>query len=277
FNVQAGNFEGILCSYKGLEKDSKLPSGNTIRGVSSMRPNKRIGLIVPAGNTTLEPDFYYFLSPYATIHATRIAGPVGVESEEGIDAFNEQVERAIQELSRAQVDVIVYGFTTGSFYREMNYCQALIRNIQSIAGIPVVTPSTAIIKALHDINAKRIFITTPYTKWNNEVLLKFLLGTEFDVIGLQGDDRLPKQAILKPMWNQEPEEIITSILALSIPTVDALICPCTAWRTLEVLGQLEEQMQTNIITANQAAIWETINLLGYEVSIKNIKKLHNPS
>ncbi|BFH16876.1 hypothetical protein PMJ10TS2_65040 [Paenibacillus melissococcoides] len=32
FNVQAGNFEGILCSYKGLEKDSKLPLGNTIRG-----------------------------------------------------------------------------------------------------------------------------------------------------------------------------------------------------------------------------------------------------
>ncbi|WP_213431143.1 hypothetical protein, partial [Paenibacillus dendritiformis] len=32
FNVQAGNFEGILCFYKGLEKDSKLPSGNTIRG-----------------------------------------------------------------------------------------------------------------------------------------------------------------------------------------------------------------------------------------------------
>ncbi|WP_213431504.1 hypothetical protein, partial [Paenibacillus dendritiformis] len=37
FNVQAGNFEGILCSYKGLEKDSKLPLGNTIRGVRTMR------------------------------------------------------------------------------------------------------------------------------------------------------------------------------------------------------------------------------------------------
>ncbi|WP_213431561.1 hypothetical protein, partial [Paenibacillus dendritiformis] len=36
FNVQAGNFEGILCSYKGLEKDSKLPLGNTIRGMNFM-------------------------------------------------------------------------------------------------------------------------------------------------------------------------------------------------------------------------------------------------
>ncbi|WP_306433971.1 DUF3383 family protein, partial [Paenibacillus dendritiformis] len=53
FNVQAGNFEGILCSYKGLEKDSKLPLGNTIRGVRRMSALKdvtvTIDLVQPIG------------------------------------------------------------------------------------------------------------------------------------------------------------------------------------------------------------------------------------
>ncbi|MEC5188516.1 maleate isomerase [Geobacillus thermodenitrificans] len=227
-----------------------------------MRPKKRVGLIVPAGNTTIEVDFYEHLSQIATVHATRIAGPSGVESEEGMDLFNLHIERAANELARAKVDVVVYGFTTGSFYRGQQFTQELLNRISKTAGVPAVTPSSAILKALHFLNAKRIFIVTPYTVWNNTVLINYLQETDYKIVGLKGDSRNPAQAIKTPLWNQEPEEIVEHISAVDIPPkVDVLLCPCTAWRTVEVIEELEKIVKIPVITANQAVIWETALLL----------------
>jgi len=64
------------------------------------------------------------------------------------------------------------------------------------------------------------------------------------------------------MWDQEPELILEFASKICLPEADALLCPCTAWRALEVVDELEQRLGIPVVTANQTAIWATFCKLG---------------
>ncbi len=238
-----------------------------------MKYHKRIGLIVPGSNTTIESDFNLVLPHNITVHSTRICTPPGIESEEIIDIFNSKVEDAAKCLSKSKIDIISYGFTTGSFYRGINYNNQLIEKIEKVSGLKAITPSTAILKSLKKLNAKNVSIVTPYPEWNNNMFLKYLEGTDYNVLKIEGDKRLAEEAIKSPMWHQEPESILEFVLNIDHTAADILLCPCTAWRTVEIVDILEKKLKIPVITANQASIWEVLTTLGIRKNIKGYGKL----
>lgn len=238
-----------------------------------MKYLNRIGLIVPGSNTTFESDFNLVLPHNITVHSSRICTPHGIESEEIIDIFNSQVESAAQCLAKAKINLIAYGFTTGSFYRGANYNKELIKKIENATGLTAITPSTAIIKALEKLNSKSISIVTPYPDWNNQMFLKYLSSTDYNVLNLEGDKRPAEIAIKSPMWHQEPESILEFILNIDHSGADVLLAPCTAWRTVEIIETLENELKIPVITANQASIWEALSVLRIQDSIKGYGRL----
>ena len=70
-----------------------------------MADNMRVGLLVPAGNTTFEADFEAVCPPEATLHGHRIAprGEYTAECPEAMDDINELVPDGCRMLARAGV------------------------------------------------------------------------------------------------------------------------------------------------------------------------------
>ena len=196
-----------------------------------------------------------------------------VESEDFIDKVNEGIEQAAKYLALAKVEVIAYGFTTGSFYRGRAYSKQLEERIQKAAAVPGVTPATAIVEALHHFGAKKLSVATPYPEWNNAMLLRYLDEAGFAVLNLEGDPRPASVAIREPMWDQVPESIVEFAAKVCLPEADALLCPCTAWRVLEVVEELEQRLGIPVVTANQTAIWATFRKLGISPSIHGFGRL----
>jgi len=227
-----------------------------------MMNRRRVGLMVPATNTTFEADFALVVSREVTLHSHRLWMSGDVESEEFVDKVNEGIEEAAKYLAMAKVEVIAYGFTTGSFYRGIAYSKQLEERIQQAAGVLGITPATAIVDALHYFRAKKLSVATPYPEWNNAMLLRYLDEAGFDVLNLEGDPRPASIAIHEPMWNQEPESIVEFASKVYLPEADALLCPCTAWRALEVVEELEQRLGIPVVTANQTTIWATFRKLG---------------
>jgi len=227
-----------------------------------MLSRRRVGLMVPATNTTFEADFALVVPKEITLHSHRLWMSGGVEGEDFVDKVNEGIEEAAKYLAMAKVEVIAYGFTTGSFYRGIAYSKQLEERIQKAAGVPGVTPATAIVEALHYLGAKKISVATPYPEWNNAMLLRYLDEAGFDVLNLEGDPRPASIAIREPMWDQEPESIVEFAAKVCLPEADVLLCPCTAWRALEVVEELEQRLGIPVVTANQTAIWATFRKLG---------------
>ena len=57
--------------------------------------------------------------------------------------------------------------------------------------------------------------------------------------------------------NQDPESVVEFAAKICHDDADALLCSCTAWRSLEAVDQLEQLTGKPVVSSNQASIWAT--------------------
>ena len=57
------------------------------------------------------------------------------------------------------------------------------------------------------------------------------------------------------------------------PEADALLCSCTAWRSLEAVAELERRIGKPVVTSNQASIWAAYRALGLAPKITGFGRL----
>lgn len=224
----------------------------------------RIGLLVPAGNITFEPDFASMLPAGVTLHAHRLdfQNPQKGENNETVDKMNAGVPEAARMLARARVRSIAYGFTAASFYRGMAHARNLEEQLAAASGGRGVVPSLAMLDALAHLRVKRISVVTPYPAWNNEVLKTFLAETDYEVVSFAGDERPAAEAAKGYLWHQPPKQIVPYVVEHRHPRAEAMFCPCTARRIFEVVDRIEEKLGIPVVTANQATIWRVLRELG---------------
>lgn len=224
----------------------------------------RIGLIVPSTNTTCEADFQMAAPPNVTIHGHRLWITNDAIEIDGMEIMNTEIESAARYLGTANVDIIAYGCTTGSFYKGLGWDEKMLELIENASGgIPAISASTSIIQALKYLNAKKISVATPYPKWNNERLIIYLDSQGFEVLNIEGEP-IASHSGNQGINEQNPETIVDFASDLCLPKADALLCSCTAWRSMEAAKTLELRTGKPIITSNQSMIWAAFRKIGVD-------------
>ena len=215
----------------------------------------RIGLLVPSTNTTCEPDFYRVAPPDVTIHTSRLWITNEAEEEQAMDRMNAEVERGARYLKTAAVDVVAYGCTTGSLYKGSGYDGELLKIMQTASGAP------AVVEALRFLGAEKISVATPYPDWNNRRFRPYYEAAGFQVLNVEGEPTAAK-AGNHGINDQSPESIMEFALRVCRPEADVLFCSCTAWRSFEVVQELERRLGRPVLTSNQATAWAALKRLG---------------
>ena len=128
-----------------------------------MAIRKRIGIMVPATNTTVEPDFHRIAPSGVTIHSQRLWIGNADTGQEGMDGMNAQLEEGARHLAQGKVDVGNMTGTTNSFYRDLEWSNEMERVMsRGAGGIPAVATSPSVVRALNYFGAKKISVATPY-------------------------------------------------------------------------------------------------------------------
>src|SRR5918999_2676879 len=122
---------------------------------------KRIGLMVPSSNTTVEPEFYRALPRDVTLHTARLY--LTRIAPEAILQMVQDMEAQAKLLASADVDVIVLGATAPSFLKGLGYDRELIGKIEAATGKKATTTSTALVEAIRHVGAKRVVLGSAYT------------------------------------------------------------------------------------------------------------------
>ena len=216
----------------------------------------RIGLIIPSSNTTMEPEFWMMAPEGVSVHTVRV--PLRNVTEEELSRMHSYVKNASTLLSDANVDVIVFGCTSGSFIGGLGYDLKIIREIEEATNIPAVTTSTAVIESLRALNAKSIGLATPYI---DEVTLKekeFLEENGFRVLSFRGLGIKENTRI----GSLGPETAYKIAKDTYVDGVDVLFISCTNFRTIEIIDDLESDLGVPVITSNQASMWAALRKLG---------------
>ena len=237
-----------------------------------MAVRTRIGAMVPSTNTTFEADLQLVAPENVTIHGHRMWMTNDTNSSDGMDRMNQDIESAAQYLATANVDAIAYGCTTGSFYKGPGWDREMIDLIEKAVGVPAAATSPSVVEALRFFGAKRISVASPYPNWNNEKLRAYLEAEGFEVLNVEGEPWAAK-AGAQGINDQDPEVVVEFSSGVCRPEADALLCSCTAWRSLEAVDELEKRTGKPVVSSNQATIWATFRKLGMAPPLQGFGKL----
>lgn len=154
--------------------------------------------------------------------------------------------------------MVCYGCTSGSLvigeervFAELNKGAPAAKATSLITGV---------IRALRAIGAHRIVVGTPYLDEVNTREKLYLERAGFDVLDIQGLN-LEQDS---DMVCVAPDFIREFALSLDRPGADAIFISCGALRTLDVVGDIEEQAAKPVVVSNQAMIWDTLRLAGVD-------------
>ena len=83
-------------------------------------------------------------------------------------------------------------------------------------------------------------------------------------------DLEPERAVLAPRGIDvvDGSALDPEACRAAVREADALLCSCTAWRSVEAVAELERRTGKPVVTSNQASIWASFRALGLRPPLK---------
>ena len=227
----------------------------------------RLGVIVPSGNTLLEPELTGLGLDGVSFHFSRICNYQ--DTEEELAAMQDEAPYAAELLSHAGVSAVAFGCTGGSFLKGYGYDEQVKARIEERASVPATTTSSAVVAALSALGARKVTLFTPYQEWLTERGERFLQGRGFEVLSRSF------LSITDPLAMVEmPGEEIANWAAPQVAKgSDAVFISCTCFRGMEAIAQLEDELGIPVVTSNQATVWQLLDMVGRPTALPGFGRL----
>jgi maleate isomerase len=217
---------------------------------------KRLGVIIPSSNTTVEKEFSAALhGSEVSLHYARI--PLKDVTVKALEEMEKQNVIAAKLLKDAAVDLVVFACTSGSLVKGLGYDLRIAQEISKAAGCPAVATSSAVVDALKTLKARKIALATPYIMEVADREAEFLQKSGFEVVSNQSLGIMENLKIGQ-LTLQDAQDIAKRA---SSKLADAILVSCTNFRTFEALPSLERQLAKPVVSSNSATLWTALNAL----------------
>ena len=215
---------------------------------------KRIGLLLPSSNTTMEPELYRMAPTNVTIHTARMM--LKQVTAEGLEQMADDAAEASAMLGTAKVDILIYGCTSGSLIKGKEWEAKLISDLSKATGIPTNSTGGAVVEALRALDIKHVGLATPYIDEINWLEKKFLEEYRIEVTAMKGLGIVDNNRISMIDANR------VRALAKEVSyDVEGVFISCTNLPVVELIEDLEIELNVPVVTSNQASIWSALRTL----------------
>ncbi len=226
---------------------------------------KRIGIVVPSTNTTVQPECDPLRPRGVTNHTGRVTikeRPLNTEQAffEHMHDMREGIGTAVDQIMTAGLDHLIIGIALETFWGGVAAADKFQSEIAQRAGVGISMGSTAAVAALKAFGAKRIGVLTPHQPRGDEMVRLYLQEAGFEVVRLKGLKCTTPRAIA-----QVPAADIRAALAeLDGPDVDALLQVGTALPTVAIAAEAEHWLGKPVLAINAVSYWDALRRCGIE-------------
>ena len=234
-------------------------------------PTRRIGLIVPSSNTTVETEIPRLLARHAdatfSFHSSRMRMRAVTPAE--LRAMNAQRERCVLEIGDAGVDAVLYACLVAVMASGPNaHRDVEFRIAEQLAtggsGTKVLSSAGALTTALQALGAQRVSLVMPYTDALAKQVVAYLEAEGFEVVSwaaLGVDDNREVACI-------PPETIMDAARNLDRTGVDALVLSCCVQMpSLDIVQAAEDEFGIPVLSAATAGAYALLRSLGLRADI----------
>jgi maleate isomerase len=234
----------------------------------------RIGVLLPPGNPTVEPELWGMAPAGVSLHFARIETPPSVGKaglaegmEERTRAYRDGLAGPTAALSQVQPAVVVLAHTASSYALGFGKDQALADQIAGLAGAPALLAAHAVRAALQHLNVKRLALGTPYPEAISRQGKTYWEAAGFDIVGYH---RLED---VKDIYAENEERAYLLARRADASGADAVLLSGTGLPTVAVLEMLERDLGKPVISSNQACLWHALRLAGVREAIPGFGRL----
>lgn len=217
----------------------------------------RVGLMVPANNTTMEVELAAWLPSGSIVTTVKIPRGAGLLTAETLPAYRDSaIALARQHFSGGQHDLIAYGCTAAGFISGPAGDAELQTMLTQATGLPVVTTARAMVSALQHDGAKRIAVVTPYHDAVNNQLAAFLADGGISVVRMD-TFRAPDVIALGKITATEVRDLARATMGADC---DALFIGCSQLPTHAIIDDLRKEFKRPTWSSICATAWDAKRL-----------------
>jgi maleate isomerase len=235
----------------------------------------RIGLLTPHFDLIPELEFSAMAPDGVSVHAARVlfgvsagATVVGADAARAM-AEPPYVDDAAEQLAAGPIDVVVFGFTSSSYLSGAHADVALKERLETrTSGIPVVIPCSAAVAALRQLGVDRMALVNPpwFPKSTDELGAKYFQDEGIDVVYHapaeiefgelpSGQIGIMRSAVYEWVRANVPER------------AGAVFIGGNGFRAIDTIEDLEKELGLPVLTANQVALWQALNLCDIQLPV----------
>jgi maleate isomerase len=242
---------------------------------------RRVGLIVPSSNTTMETELPAMLArrsqvsadEHFTFHSARMR--MREVTPAALAAMNAESSRATAELADLRPDVVATACLVAIMAEgpAAHYAaEAKIASELEHAGVEasVVSSAGALIDALHHLGAGRIAIVTPYRRELTDLVVSYIEDT-----GIEVHDSLSLEvADNRAVGMLDPEGLKEHWRRLDLSGCDALVLSaCVQMPSLSVIPAVEQSCGLPTLSAATATAWGLLRALNLDPTLPDAGRL----
>jgi maleate isomerase len=226
---------------------------------------RRVGMIVPSSNVTMETEVPELLGRHAgrfSFHSSRaVLHKVDAVS---LRAMVGESDRCARELADARVDVVAYAcliaiMADGPGAHESAEARLAATLREAGCEVPVTSSAGALVRSLQRLDASSIGLVAPYMRPLTRRVCRYLAGYGIDVttsVSLEVPDNVE---VGRLDWRR----LVDHALQLDLAGVEAVvISACVQMPSLPALADAEAALRLPVLSAATATASEILSLLG---------------
>ena len=228
----------------------------------------RLGFMVLGPNTIVEEWLSGIRIEGVTHHVGRMPLVDTSRSRDMLAAAEDHIATA-RLLAQCEPDVIGYACTALSFLGGRTFDLALMDRVRAETGLPLITTTEAILRALDKLAATKICIASPYDAEIDAQQIAFFEASGLSVVNCAGF----RISDYREIGDPTPGEIYRLGRQAWHPEAEALVITCLALRGHYVAEQLEEDLGIPVVTSSTALLWACLREAGVNAPIGGFGRL----
>ena len=215
----------------------------------------KIGLITPM-SANAEHAFHIYAPEGVSFASMKINFPG--PTPEGLMILTDQLEETAAKYKGYDVDLVVFGCTSGSCIKGANWDKECIRRIEKASNIPGLTTSTAVLEAFQALGTKKAAVLTPYPEATNEAEKKFLEDNGYEVTNIIGMDVSYIRRDGHKLEEADEYFLYRNAINMDLKGADTFFLSCMGLTTMEIIDDLETALKIPVVTSHQATLWSAL-------------------
>ena len=235
----------------------------------------KLGVLVPATNTCVQPEFDDMRPRGVTNHVARImirdiAQTGDAAQAQVIDELQRDFLPAVDRVMCCEPAMVVLGMSLPTFWGGPKEAEALRERVERRAGVPLVMGSSACIAALERFpGVRRLGVITPYQPVGDRHVRDYFSEFGYEVALIRS---LAPASLVRIAFSGD-RDFLELLRAMAAHPVDAIVQVGTNLAMADIADEAERWLGIPVIAINAATYWQALRRCGIEDRVPDFGSL----